>query len=96
MAARALGRGERRWTIFSGRICIDRIAEGWINAGMLKATLKAAWHRLPFKLPILRVLRATMRLPEGMYRHLHFHGDFDVEVAPGARFCIRSYASGGK
>lgn len=60
---------------------------------MLKTVIKAAWRHLPLKLPALRALRATTRLPERVYRHLHFHGDFDVEVAPGTRFRIRSYAN---
>jgi len=59
---------------------------------MLKAILKKAWRHLPFKLPMLLVLRAATKLPKRVYRHLHFHGDFDVQVAPGARFRIRSYA----
>ena len=60
---------------------------------MLKTTLKAAWRHLPLKLPALRVLRAVLKLPVRVYQHLHFHGDFDVEVAPGAKFRIRSYAN---
>ena len=60
---------------------------------MLKPYLKAAWERLPLKLPMLRAIRATVPLPHRIYRHLHFRGDFDVEVAPGARFRIRSYAN---
>ena len=59
---------------------------------MLKRFLKGAWRHLPCKLPILRALQATTALPERIYRHLHFHGDFDVEIAPGVRFRIRSYA----
>lgn len=59
---------------------------------MLKRILKQAWRYLPFKLPALRALRTTTRLPERVYRHLHFHADFDVTVAPGVRFRIRSYA----
>jgi hypothetical protein len=59
---------------------------------MLKTVIKATWRLLPLKLPFLRVLRATARLSQPVYQHLGFHGDFDVEVAPGARFRIRSYA----
>jgi FkbM family methyltransferase len=60
---------------------------------MLKTAIKATWRHLPLKLPVLRALRAATRLPERVYRHLHFHGDFDVDVASGARFRIRSYAN---
>ncbi len=59
---------------------------------MLKTVIKATWRLLPMKLPFLRVLRATARLSQPVYQHLGFHGDFDVQVAPGARFRIRSYA----
>lgn len=59
---------------------------------MLKTAIKATWRLLPLKLPFLRVLRATARLSQPVYQHLGFHGEFDVQVAPGARFRIRSYA----
>ena len=59
---------------------------------MLKAILKKAWRHLPFKLPMFLVLRAATKQPERVYRHLHFHGVFDVQVVPGTRFRIRSYA----
>ncbi len=61
---------------------------------MLKPIIKKAWHHLPLKLPMLRIVRALTTLPHWLYQHLHFHGDFDVDVAPGARFRIRSYACG--
>ena len=59
---------------------------------MLKTAIKVAWRHLPLKFPILRALRAATSLSQPVYQHLHFHGDFDVEVAPGARFRIHSYA----
>jgi FkbM family methyltransferase len=60
---------------------------------MLKTIVKATWRHLPMKLPVLHGLRAVTKLPMRIYQHLHFHGDFDVEVAPGAKFRIRSYAN---
>lgn len=60
---------------------------------MLRSAVRTAWRHLPFKLPLLRALRSVVTPPESIYRHLHFEGDFDVEVAPGARFCIHSFAN---
>ena len=58
----------------------------------VKTAIKAAWRHLPLKFPVFRALRAATRLPERVYRNLTFHGNFDVEVAPGTRFRMRSFA----
>lgn len=60
---------------------------------MLKSAIKAAWHAAPFQVPLVKALRRLGPVPERLYRHMHFQGEFDVDVAPGARFRIRSYAT---
>ena len=58
---------------------------------MWKQSIKYAWQHFPLKLLMLKALRRTIRLPERIYRHLHFDGIYDVRVEPGAEFRIRSF-----
>jgi FkbM family methyltransferase len=64
-----------------------------MREGPAKRALRAAWRNLPFKLPMLRALRAVWQPPQSVYQHLHFEGEFEVEVAPGARFRIRAHGT---
>lgn len=47
-------------------------------------TLRGRWHALydaiPGKPRLMNALRSRVRLPERVYRHLHFRGVFEVEV----------------
>lgn len=49
------------------------------------------WDVLPFKRPVLEVIRRLGIVPEGIYRHLHFEGVFSVPV--GSR-TIRIHSHG--
>ena len=60
---------------------------------MLKPAIRFLWRNLPFKLPVLRPIRSIETPPHRLYQHLHFAGDFEVEIEPGASFLIRSYGN---
>jgi FkbM family methyltransferase len=57
----------------------------------LKRLAKRAYDALPFKQPLYTLLRAVIRLPEPVYRHLHFKGIFTVKVDERASFRIRHH-----
>lgn len=52
----------------------------------MKSTLKKLYAALPGKRPLFRLLRATFPMPERLYRHLHFKGEFEVPVEGGDAF----------
>jgi FkbM family methyltransferase len=46
----------------------------------MKAIARQVYARLPFKQPVFEVARRLVRMPEPVYRHLHFHGPFTTEI----------------
>lgn len=42
------------------------------------------YRALPFKRPVFELVRQLVRLPEPLYRHLHFEGVIDVPVNGGS------------
>jgi FkbM family methyltransferase len=56
-----------------------------------KAAAKALYRHLPFKRALFSIVRRTTRLPERVYRHLHFEGPFAVPLGGGQSFQMYSY-----
>jgi len=56
-----------------------------------KRLLKRAYAALPLKQPVYTALRALVRVPEPVYRHLHFKGVITVKVDDHASFRIRHH-----
>lgn len=52
---------------------------------MIKDLVRSAYKSLPAKAPIFRCLK-NLPLPEKLYRHLHFEGEFSVELLNGRKF----------
>ncbi|MDQ3100590.1 MAG: methyltransferase, partial [Bacteroidota bacterium] len=47
---------------------------------------KKLYGLLPFKQTVFTLVRGLITLPEPIYRHLHFKGEFTVKLAEHARF----------
>ncbi len=57
----------------------------------LKRIAKRTYAAIPFKQQVFTGVRSIISLPEGLYRHLHFKGDFIVKVRPNKTFKIRHH-----
>lgn len=53
--------------------------------------IKQAYRRVPFRRPLLEVLRRTVRLPGSVTGHLHFQGPFTVEIDASHRFRLEHW-----
>lgn len=54
----------------------------------MKTALKKAYAALPFKQPLYTALRNAVRVPEPIYRHLHFKGVIKVPLTKHESFRI--------
>lgn len=57
----------------------------------MKKFLKETYKRIPFKQPLFNVVKKVVTPSESLYRHLHFEGDFPVEIDDAHKFLIRHY-----
>jgi FkbM family methyltransferase len=57
----------------------------------MKGLLRGVYAALPFKRQVFGVIRRFWRVPERVYRHLHFTGTFRVDVGPQSSFLMRHY-----
>ncbi len=57
----------------------------------LRKFIKQAYARVPFRQPVLEVLRRTVRLPGKVTGHLHFRGPFTVEIDPSHHFRLQHW-----
>ncbi|MCB0772676.1 MAG: FkbM family methyltransferase [Flavobacteriales bacterium] len=56
-----------------------------------KKLLKKAYDLLPFKQPVYTVVRSMAKVPEPIYRHLHFRGVIKVPVSKKESFRITHF-----
>lgn len=56
-----------------------------------KAVLKRLYTAVPFKQELFTVVRGVVRVPEVVYRHLHFVGVFKVQVDEHTSFLIKHH-----
>jgi FkbM family methyltransferase len=56
-----------------------------------KRALRGIYRRIPFKQSAFQVIRRSVRLPERLYRHLHFEGDIVVAGTGDVRFRMRHF-----
>jgi FkbM family methyltransferase len=59
----------------------------------IKAVGRQVYRSIPFKTPIFELARQTVRLPERLYRHLHFTGPFTVSIDEQHRFRVISHGT---
>lgn len=59
----------------------------------LKVMAKRAYSAIPFRRPAFELARAKVRLPERLYRHLHFKGPFTVSIDEHHRFRVISHGT---
>ena len=52
---------------------------------MIKTVLKKAYSAIPLKKEIFSILKKVWRPNEIIYRHLHFHGVFNVKNCNGKK-----------
>ncbi|HEX8442040.1 MAG TPA: FkbM family methyltransferase [Allosphingosinicella sp.] len=57
----------------------------------MKAIAHKIYDALPLKRRAFQMIRSRVSLPESVYRHLGFRGEFDVQVGPGASFKLMSH-----
>lgn len=57
----------------------------------IKELIKATYGIIPGKKHAYVLLKNIWRPPERIYRHLHFHGIFKVQVDPDRHFLMRHY-----
>lgn len=57
----------------------------------VKAVLKKVYAALPFKQPLYTALRNAVRVPEPIYRHLHFKGVIEVPISDTEGFRIQHH-----
>ena len=60
---------------------------------MIRNFLKTVYRVLPGKLWAFNAIRGVARLPEGIYRHLHFQGPFRVKLPSGRRFKMMHFGN---
>jgi FkbM family methyltransferase len=51
---------------------------------VVRNLVRGLYRTVPFKQPVFELVRQLVRLPEPVYRHLHFEGVIDVPVEQGA------------
>lgn len=52
---------------------------------------RTLYRHIPFKRALFSVVRQIVRLPERLYRHLHFEGPFATLIEGGRTFTMVSY-----
>jgi FkbM family methyltransferase len=57
----------------------------------IRTLIKHVYAHLPFRRPVLEVLRRTVRLPRNLTGHLHFRGPFTVEIDEFHRFRLQHW-----
>src|SRR4051794_23718304 len=57
----------------------------------MKQILKNIYQKVPFKQPVFKLIRTFMRPGENVYKHLHFHGDFSVQVDDSHSFWMTHF-----
>lgn len=57
----------------------------------MKQQLKNIYRKLPFKKTIFKLVRTFVRPNENVYRHLHFQGDFSVQIDDSHSFRMTHY-----
>jgi FkbM family methyltransferase len=53
--------------------------------------IKHVYARVPYKRPVLEVLRRSVRLPRSLTGHLHFRGPFTVEIDRSHQFRLEHW-----
>ena len=54
----------------------------------LKHFARRLYDLVPFKQPVYTVLRALVKVPESIHKHLHFKGVITVPISPTEKFRI--------
>jgi len=57
----------------------------------MKQIVKTVYRKLPYKQPFFKLLKNFTDLNENVYKHLHFEGDFKVQVDETHSFWVRHY-----
>jgi len=58
-----------------------------------KTATRQIYQSIPFKKPVFELVRAMVRPPERLYRHLHFNGPFTVSIDEQHDFQMISYGA---
>lgn len=59
----------------------------------IKSVARRAYKAVPFRKPVFELARAALRVPERVYRHLHFKGAFAVSIDELHGFRMISHGS---
>lgn len=62
-----------------------------MTAPAIRRLIKQAYARVPFRRPVLKLLRRTVRLPRSLTGHLHFQGPFTVVIDPSHHFRLEHW-----
>ncbi len=57
----------------------------------MKQIIRGIYKKLPYKQPFFELLKKTAKPGENVYKHLHFEGEFRVQVDEANSFLIRHY-----
>jgi FkbM family methyltransferase len=57
----------------------------------MKFILRKLFRYLPFKKQFFLFIRAFIKLPESIWKHLYFNAAFSVQVLPGKKFSIQHF-----
>lgn len=57
----------------------------------MKQVIRSVYKNLPYKKPFFNLLKNFVAPGENVYKHLHFEGDFEVQVDESHSFLMRHY-----
>lgn len=57
----------------------------------MKAVLRTIYAAIPFKQPLFTFIRSIIRLPESVFKHLHFKGVFRVKISNTESFLLQHH-----
>jgi FkbM family methyltransferase len=57
----------------------------------MKQVIRSVYKKLPYKKPFFELLKNFVRPGENVYKHLHFEGDFRVQIDESHSFLIKHY-----